>query len=338
MSDVVQVVFKKGVLFDITIGRWSAKHSISMEDLMLEKVNRKVIKAGSKELLPEDYAYPLVHIEGKIRTFVKMRSMPFPISGAVFVNFKALPKMLKGLRALKEEYDAAALNLYNHYDDVMSKQIDILDEEVLKIAVQNGFYEPSTSAADKDAMKQWLKEAHQKHVSLYPKKDDLLAKYYVSWAMFKVNALEDTAATMLSEEEAEFFAEQQKELKDKLTGWVKEKAAAMHKKLGEAAANAQKLLADNGKLNPKNLKPLFDAFEEFTSVDFAGSSFQTVIGDIEKKYLGGDMKAVAEKVNSGTDEFSSLLATISDLAMDQVAQKAGFLALDGSEFKRVVEI
>ena len=338
MNDVVQVVFKKGVLFDITIGRWSAKHTISTEDLMLEKVNKKVIKAGSKELLPEDYAYPLVHIEGKIRTFVKMRSMPFPISGAVFVNFKALPKMLKGLRELKLEYDAAAKHLHDHYDEVMEKQIVVLDEEVRKIAVQNGLYEPTTSPADREAMKAWLKDAHKKHVSLYPKKEDLLAKYYVTWAMFKVNALEDTAASLLSDTEADFFAEQQKELKNKLTGWVKERAALMHKKLGEAAANAQKLLADNGKLNPKNLKPLFDAFEEFTSVDFAGSSFQKVIEDIEKKYVGTDMKVTADKVNSGTDEFGELLATISYLATDEMAQKAGLTALDGSEFKRVVEI
>jgi hypothetical protein len=344
MSDIVQVVFKKGVLFDITIGRWSAKHTISTEDLLLEKVNKKVIKAGSKELLPEDYAYPLVHIEGKIRTFVKQKSMPFPISGAVFVNFKVLPKILKGLRLLKNEYEGAALELHNHYDTVMTKQIQVLDEEVRKIAVQNGMYEPTTAPSDREVLKNWLKEQHKKHVSLYPKKEDLLAKYYVRWSMFRVNALEDTAATIMAEEEADFFAKQQQELKVKMTDWVKEKAAAMHKKLGEAAANAQAQLASNGKLNPKNLKPLFDAFEEFASVDFAGSTFQGVIDDVAKKYLAMDTKGevdyktIANQVNGNTDEFASLLATIGELAVDQVAQKAGLTALDGSEFKRVVEI
>lgn len=344
MSDVVQVVFKKGVLFDITVGRWSAKHQISTEDLLLEKINKKVIKAGSKELLPEEYAYPLIHIEGKIRTFVKMKSMPFPISGAVFVSFKALPKVLTGLKKLKTEYEGAAQHLFDHYETVKEKQIVVLDDEVRKIAVQAGMYEPTTSPMDREVLKQWLKTQHKNHVELFPKKEELLQKYYVRWSMFRVNALEDTAATMLTDVEADFFAQQQAELKSKMTAWVKEKAASMHKKLGEAAANAQQQLAANGKLNPKNLKPLFDAFEEFSYVDFAGSSFQKVIDDVSKKYLAMDQKGdidfktVANQVNGSADEFSNLLATIGELAMDQVAEKAGLAALDGSEFKRIVEV
>ena len=97
VSDIINVVFKKGVLFDITIGRWSALHQMKTDDLLLAKLNRRIIYPGHKKLLPDDAAQPIVALEGKIRTWVRKKSMNFPISGAVFVNFKALPGMLKAL-------------------------------------------------------------------------------------------------------------------------------------------------------------------------------------------------------------------------------------------------
>lgn len=345
MSDIIQVVFKKGVLFDITIGRWSALHQMKTDDLLLAKLNRKIIYPGHKKLLPEDAAYPIVHLEGKIRTFVRKRSMDFPVSGAVFVNFKALPKMLKGLKKLRAEYEEKAQELYNNWDGIKASQIKALDEESRKIAVQNGLYEPKTPPAEKEILQTWLKKQHEQHLALYPERKDLLTKYYVTWSMFKVNPLDQTAAEAMKEEDAEFITQQQAQLKASMEKWVKEKAVEMHKKLGEAAAQAQALLADNGKLNPKNLKPLFAAFEEFSAIDITGSSFEAVIEDIKKTYVPAgssdddmDFKALAESVNNNKDEFTGLLNTLAALAIDEVATKAGASALGSSDFKRIVEI
>jgi hypothetical protein len=344
MSDILKVVFGKGVLFDINVSRWSALHQMKTNDLLLEKLNRKIIYPGHKKLLPEDHAYPLVHIEGKIRTFVRKNSMDFPISGAVFVNFKALPKMLAGLKKLKEEFETEAKKLHEQFPVIKTKQIEMLDNEALKIAVQNGLYETSTPQTDRDILKKWLKEQHAQHLDLYPKQEDLLAKYSVSWTMFKINPLDSGEASFLPEADAETIVTHQKKLQDDMEKWVKDKATEMHKLLGEAAAQAQQLLAENGKLNPKNLKPLFSAFEQFKAVDFAGSSFEKAITDIEKQYIkmsasgDTDFKSVAESVNSNTDQFSALLQSVSALALDEVAQQAGAVALANSEFKRVVEV
>lgn len=341
--EILQVVFKKGVLFDITIGRWSALHQMKTNDLLLEKLNRKVIYPGHKKLLPEEASFPIVHLEGKIRSFVRRNATDFPISGAVFVTFKALPKMLKGLKKLKAEYEEAAANLCESFESLKSKQVDVLDTEARKIAVQNGLYEPTTPASDRETLKKWLKDQHAQHLGLYPEQKDLPAKYYISWRMFRVNPLDETAATMMKEEDAEFLVKQQEQLKQDLEMWVKDKAAEMHKKLGEAAKQAQQLLAENGKLNPKNLKPLFAAFEEFEAIDFAGSDFEKAIEDVKKKYLVAaadgepDFKTTAEAVNASTAEFEGLLATFSELAVEEVAKKAGAVALANSEFKRVVE-
>ena len=342
MSEILQVVFKKGVLFDITIGRWSALHQMKTKDLLLEKLNRKVIYPGHKKLLPEEASYPLVHMEGKIRTFVRKKSMDFPISGAVFVNLKALPGMLKGLKTLRDEYMAAAQGLYTSYEQMKVKQIQVLDDEARKIAVQNGLYEQTTPVPERDVLKQWLKDQHTTHVSLYPDREKLLEKYYVTWHMFQVNPVGEAAATAMMDEDAEFMAHQQQKLQEDLETWVKAKAVEMHQKLGEAAKQAQQLLAENGKLNPKNLKPLFSAFEEFEAIDFAGSAFAKSVSDIKTKFLveehGVDFDDVAKAVNSSTEEFSNLISTIADLAVEDVAKKAGAAALANSEFKRVVEV
>jgi hypothetical protein len=340
MSDIVQVVFKKGVLFDINISRWSALHQMKTGDLMLEKLNRKVIYPGHKKLLPEEAGFKLQHLEGKIRTFVAKRSMPFPIEGVVFITFKALPDMLKGLSALKAEFLAAAQELYDDFESIKAKQIEVLDDESHKVAVQNGLTNPLVPADQKEILKIWLAQQHAQHIELYPAKKDLLAKYGVAWRMFKVNPLGDADAELLNDEDAQVIVEQQKKLKEDMEAWVKQKAVEMHKKLGQAAAQAKKMLAENGKLNPKNLKPLFSAFEEFQAVDFAGSAFASSVQGIKAKYLGkgATMQDVAASVNASSEQFDELLSTLSDLAVDAVAQKAGVTALANSEFQRVVEV
>jgi hypothetical protein len=344
MNEIIQVVFKKGVLFDVNISRWSALHQMQTGDLLLEKLNRKIVYPGHKKLLPEEASYPLIHLEGKIRSHVRKNSMDFPVSGAVYVNFKALPKMLKELKKLRAEYEAAAQVLYDNWESIKTKQIDALNEESRKIAVQNGLYEPTTPAGDREILKKWLSDQQKRHAELYPKKEDLLAKYAVSWTMFRVDALGDSVASLIDETDAAMIMAHQEKLQKDMQMWVKTKAAEMHQVIGEAALKAKDLLAENGKLNPKNLKPLFAAFEQFKAVDFAGSSFEQVIEDIEKKFLVSDpngeldFKAVAEGVNNNTDAFSQLLSEVSQLAVEDVAQKAGAVALSGSDFKRVVEI
>ena len=82
--------------------------------------------------------------------------------------------------------------------------------------------------------------------------------------MFKVSS-----ANSLNGISAEDALEASQKLQQDLQGWIHETAILMHKTLGEAAAHAKDLLEKQGKLNPKNLKPLFDAFEVFKSIDFA---------------------------------------------------------------------
>jgi hypothetical protein len=340
LSNIIEIVFKKGVLVDLSISRWSALHQMKTDDILLKQLNRKVIYPGHKKLLPEDENYPLQHQEGQIRSFVGSKSMPAPIAGVVFVNYKVLGELLKGLKKMRTEYLKLAQGLYDRYEDVKTKQISVLNEESYKIAIQNGLHNQTLGAAEALTLVAWLDSQRKQHTNLYPAKEDLLAKFDVTWRLFKVNPLGEADATLLDDEEAAIVIEQQKKLQKDMEDWVKQQAIAMHKKLGQAAAQAQKLLADNGKLNPKNLKPLLKAFDEFQAVDFAGSTFQKYIKDAKAQFFKKDvsMQDVAEAVNDSQEEFGKLLDSMADLAVDEVAKKAGAVVLSSSEFKRIVEV
>src|SRR5690606_28927215 len=131
------------------------------------------------------------------------------------------PDMLKGLELLRTQYMQAAQELYNNYEAIKEKQISVLDDEAGKIAYQNGM--ATASAEQKDILWKWLKVQQETHRKLYPDKDKLLAKYGVTWRMFKVDSLGDAEAELLSPEDAKVIAEQQAQLKKDMEDWVKAK-------------------------------------------------------------------------------------------------------------------
>jgi hypothetical protein len=341
VSELVNVIFQKGVLFDINIGKWAAQHRMTPQDLMMDKVNSEAMHIGFKRLMPSKAMKPIIHLEGQIRTFVDKMSMPFPIAGAVFVNYKSLKPLIDGLKDYSGKYQAAATELYEKYEDYRTEQLKVLDAEAQKIA--NSRRKDPSDQQETAKLQEWVKAQHTLNRSLYPSREDLPLKFYVTWKMFKVNPLD--GGSEISGVEAEDMAAQQELFQKEMQKWVKEQTAKIHKTLGEAAARAKELLEKQGKLNPKNLKPLFDAFAEFKNVDFAGSNFQKAVTDIESKYLmtssDGSMNfiAISNKINEGdSDAFSSLLDTLSGLAVDAVSENAAHETLGNSDFKRLLDL
>jgi hypothetical protein len=119
-------------------------------------------------------------------------------------------------------------------------------------------------------LKDWLEQQKLQHRKLYPGIEELPNMFHFSWRMFKVSAMEGLEE-MNTLQQDELLAARNA-LKADLQNWVKTATADMHKALGDAAAQAKNLLEKQGKLNPKNLRPLFEAFETFNAIDFTGSS------------------------------------------------------------------
>lgn len=341
-----EALFARGALMGLHIGRWTAVKKMSSDDLLLEDVDENALYLGHKKLLPKSATKPLVELEGKARAALASKSMEFPIAGARFVTYAALPKVVEKLSSLKAEWDAAVEVLLSTYPVLRDQQLDMLTKQAQKF-IQNEL-QASMSKPDGDYkakmedMRIWLEKQKRENLTYYPKVEDLRHKYSFTWRMFTISALEG-----INELDVKEVQEAQERLRADLQAWVRTATSSMHKALGEAAANAKELLEKNGKLNPRNLTPLFNAFEQFLSVDFTGkSSFQDTIQEIKKKFLVANpdgsynLAAMVEGLGNDTRraEFDGLLATMSELAVDETAEKAGIKSLGLAEFARMVEL
>lgn len=340
---LTRALFERGTLVHLYIGRWTGNKKMHESDLLLDVVDKSTMYIGHKKLLPKAAQERLQWLEGQARSFLSGRSVPFPIGGARFVYFKALPDVLDRLRNYRTQWDGAVDDLITNYPHFMEEQLQRLDQQAHALAEA----ELEKTATDKRAerrrvLKEWEDKQHEMNVANYPKVSELRFRFSFEWRMFRVGTMEKEQLRNLDADE---IREERERIRADLSRWVSEATIQMHKELGEAAAQAKRLLEENGKLNPKNLKPLFDAFETFQSVNFAGESqFEGIIEQVRSRYLvrdgagQNDFKLSAEVVNGSTEGMKELLGTISNLAQDESAREAGLHVVRTGEFNRLIEL
>lgn len=334
---------------DLYIGKPTFQKKLRSNDVLLEgTVNEDAFYLGHKKLLPKEAMSRLVTLEGHARTALAGRSLEFPLSGARFVYFRALPDLLVRLRALQVEWRAAVQELVATYPSLKAKQLEALDKqsldlmeaELLKLTAEQ-------KKTRQPELLDWLEQQKIQHRKLYPSVDELPSMFHFSWRMFKVSAMEGLEE-MNSLQQDELLAARDA-LKADLQSWVKTATADMHQALGEAAAQARNLLEKQGKLNPKNLRPLFEAFETFNAIDFTGSSdWRKQVDSARERFIKRDadgsinFELTSEAINGtnfATTEFKSLLSSIGSLATQQVAEEAGRVAISRvGAFRRFVEV
>lgn len=339
-EQVINALWTQGVLFDLDIGKSQFNKKNRSQDMGLnEDVDPDAMSTGSKKLMPPRVIKKLLAIENLARATLKNRSLEFPLSGARFVYYKALGDLTKMLEVIREDWNLAVLDITSNYEGLKQEQIKLLDFEAQKISKAR----PGTDAEKEE----WLIEQYTHNRNIFPPLASVQDRFRFGWRMYKVNAA-DGLSTM-GEVEKEAMLDAQKKLQQEMQAWAKDASSAIHKKLGEAAAQASAMLSKQGKLNPKNLKPLFDAFEEFKAVDFTGSSdFRNKIDKLTAKFLvvntdgKTDMATTADSINNtstGLTQFKEVLEDLSELAVDAVAEQAGLHSLHKvGEFKRMVEI
>lgn len=343
-----EVLFDKGTLMDLYIGKPTFQKKLRSNDVLLEKsINEDAFYLGHKKLLPKEAMARLVTLEGHARTALAGRSLEFPLSGARFVYFRALPELLVRLRALQTEWTTAVQELVNTYPALKTQQLQVLDKQSTDLMEAEVLKAPVDQQKEKRAeLELWLEQQKLQHRNLYPPVTELPGMFHFSWRMFKISAMEGLEEMNTLQQE-ELLAAQQA-LKADLQSWVRTATADMHRSLGEAAAQAKSLLEKNGKLHPKNLRPLFEAFETFNAIDFTGSSdWRKQINDAREKYVYREadgsinFERTSEAIHGSTfatNEFKELLKSIGSLAVQQVADEAGKAAISKGAFRRFVEV
>lgn len=337
------VLFKHGTLFDLDIGRWMARKKLRADDLLLAPGTEGAMQLGHKILLPKTAMKEIQEIDSKARVYLANRSTTFPIGGGRFVSSHVLTEVLERLREMRTSYLAAVGAMIEKYPDLRNSQIQALDKAEYDLAVED--HKKNPTKENWDRLDSWLSQKYAEHRAMYPTTDDLRQRFRFEWRMFRIEP--SSGIEGMSESQAEEMRRAQAQLRQELQGWVREASAEMHKTLGEAALNASDLLAKNGKLDPRNLRPLFEAFEAFRAMDFTGqSSFQNAVSAARASFVRDengniDFQRTAETLSAEQAKaaFGQLLGTMGTLAQDAVADEAGVRAIRSSgAFARVVDI
>lgn len=341
---LTEALFQRGALMDLFIGRWTGIKKMQPNDMLLaEDFDENAIYLGHKKLLPKKAMEKLIEIEGKARTALAARSVDFPIAKARFVTYSSLQSVIDKLMDLKQQWNAEVDSLAKDYPALMEEQLVLLDRQAQNFVTEElKKCAPEQRENRQKELDGWLSTQRAKNRSFYPTVAELKGKFELSWRMFTISALEG-----INELDAGEVLEAQARLREDLQAWVRTASGQIHQALGEAAANAKGLLEKNGKLTPRNLAPLFNAFENFLSVDFTGkSTFRDTIEEIKKRFLVSNpdgsynLAMMTENLDSGNNRaaFESLLSTMSDLAVEETAEQAGIRSLHRTDFGRLVEL
>jgi len=343
-----KILFDKGILMSLYIGRWAALRKLRPDDMLLEKINEEAYYLGHKKLMPKKAMEKLVTLEGKARTALAKRSLDFPVGGGRFVYYKTLDDVLKVLQDLRKQWDAEVEQLITDYPNMREEQLKTLDAQAENLAKEElkKTADPVAQKVRWQELESWLEIQRKENRELYPPIDQLKNKFPFEWRIFNVSA--PTGMEQMSTLSAEQLVAAQKKLQQDMEVWVKDAATLMHKALGEAAAQAKQLLEKHGKLNPKNLKPLFEAFESFKAIDFTGeSAFLKTVDEVKKKYGVEKDGQIDYELTAGAINYSDymkaglgeLLGSMAKLAVDEVAEEAGKEAISKvGEFSRFVEV
>ena len=345
-DNATEVLFERGTLLDLFIGKPTFQKKLRPNDLLVEGIDPKAVYLGHKFLLSKKATERLTQIEGQARSTLADKSLEFPLSGARFVYYASLQDVLEEMRKLKTAWGVAVSELIRKYPDLKTEQLAVLDKQCETLAA-SALSKATMGRADlQKKLDSWVAAQKLENRSLYPSADSLPKMFSFEWRMFKVSGL--TGMESMSSLQADDLLNAQNQLREDLQKWVRSAAVEMHKSLGDAAANALNLLNKNDKMQPRNLKPLFNAFETFKAVDFTGaSSFQEVIDRMRSTFGVIDTQGeldydrIADNLNNGPgmESFRKLLEKVSTLAVDKVAEEAGLNSLRSvGDLKRVIEV
>jgi hypothetical protein len=349
-SQATEILFNRGTLVDLYIGKPTFQRKLRPDSLLLaDVIDEAALQLGNKRLMPKKALELHVTLEGKARTALSDRSLEFPISGARFVTYAALPALLKRLQDLRRQWNLATEAFLLNYLELRDQQLVVLDDQTEGLMRKQLELMPKADVAHRSAeLLEWQDTERAATRKLYPPVNEVPSSFRFSWRMFKVSALEGGADKMgfLDPEE---IVRAQDQMRADLQHWVRTAIVEAHKALGDTAKQARELFEKQNKLHPKNLRPLFEAFETFNAIDFTGrSDWRKQIEEAKSKFIQRDpegnidMELTASVINStshASDEFKKLLSSIGTLAVEQTAIEAGLASLTKvGEFKRLIEV
>lgn len=347
-AEITTFLWDRGTLMDLNIGKPTFHVKLRHKDILLPSIDSTAIHLGHKKLLPRAALGKLSRIESEARKTLYAKSITFPVSRARFVFYRSLPSVLAKLKEIKIQWTSAVSELVENYTRLKDEQLDLINKQNrMLIAKELEKFEGKIDSVIQQRTKElneWAEEQRILNSVSAPTENHLRDAFRFDWRMFKISST--SGLDQISSMEQDELLVAQEKIKEDMQKWVSRASTDMYKALGDAASKSSELLTKQGKLNPKNLRPLVEAFETFKSIDFTGNSeFRKSVDKALEGYFrrneNGDIDYDASAIvieNNGT-EFQSLLASVGQLAVQDVAANAGLTSLrEAGEYKRILDL
>lgn len=124
MENIKENIFEKGVLVQLAISLWTGRTKLDPQ-LISKEADPEFLRA-SKYLIARDYMKPLEQIRNKARDFVYRKTLPFPITGILFIPRQMLLEVDEELTRQKNSFNEAVTDFISQYKSYVEMAKDHL--------------------------------------------------------------------------------------------------------------------------------------------------------------------------------------------------------------------
>lgn len=361
VNEQTAFLWKRGLVVKVSASCPEFTRQLTEEDMLLEPgtLKSKTIRAGFKRLISEAALQPINHQVNRARNLVARSGTQFPLGG-YYVTNTSLPAVLDELTEIRRLHEEARQQFLDNYDAYKEQQLRALADQNMALAteqiekIRGALVQANLPPAEAQKileehwvrLMQWAQDQESKNRKLLPAKDRL---GQIELRVYPVRVQAADSFEQLDDERAHAMAAEQQAMLREIRDWARNAMRDVHRVLGEKASHVSQLLVRDGKLTPRSLAPLFEAFDSFKNLDMTGASeFRAQVDAIRQRFgvtdsTGAiDLQRTASAISdtdTARENFRGMLSVIGQLAEENVADQAGVRALGSdTDFGRFVDV
>lgn len=213
-------LFFQGSVVDLDITTWTARLGIKPSDLGIENTTevRMALSLGSHRLAPKKSFDSILEIARDAKRVVEWHSINFPfIRGARYIPEKKMEQLMEKLRGLRSDFNAAADEYADRYDEIKAAMIPVIRKALLDAACDN------------------IDASMERILSQYPTRIEVRSKFKLSWNVYAIRGAKSQAAAEAVEQESENVKSVVREMVVQLREEFTEKVAIIAKQVARGA-------------------------------------------------------------------------------------------------------
>jgi hypothetical protein len=326
ISDTLQKyydqIFQDGKLVNIHISMWGMCHSLSEEDIKIDKALPEVIQLGKKMLIKPAVSNMFKNLQGKARNYLYANSFAFPlVSQAHFVPKGSYLKVYEALNDYRREFMALKEAFLENYENYKQEALDYYREFADQLNVESlaGLYPAKEAVAEKFSFE---------IVSFEIK----LPTEFGNTDIHREVALETAAKQAKASAAASYNAEYTERLDthmSKVNQFVNDVIGTIRSKVVEHCSLVLKKIGKNEVVTDKSISLLLGQINDFRKMNFVGDNvIETELNKIEQLlHKGPDFSKDKDAVQELKTNLSGLI--------DEAKNITDVASLSGQYFRKL---